>query len=82
VDLELIARAQAGDVDAFSALTAPRMHRLYAVARLVVRDDDAAADAVQDALVSAWRDLPSLRDSSRFDAWLRRLLVRSCRRAR
>jgi RNA polymerase sigma-70 factor (ECF subfamily) len=36
-----------------------------------------ARDAVQEALVSAWRDLPRLRDPDRFDAWLYRLTVRT-----
>jgi RNA polymerase sigma-70 factor (ECF subfamily) len=80
MDHELVLRACAGDVEAFSAITAARLPRLYRVARLIVRDDDAAADAVQDALLLAWRDLPSLRDAMRFDAWLHRLLVRSCQR--
>ena len=56
------------------------MARLYAVARLILRDDDAAADAVQDALLGTWRDIPTLRDPGRFDAWLHRLLVRACHR--
>jgi RNA polymerase sigma-70 factor (ECF subfamily) len=51
------------------------------MARLVLRNDDAAADAVQDALLAAWLDLRSLRDPDRFDAWLYRVLVSSCRRA-
>jgi RNA polymerase sigma-70 factor (ECF subfamily) len=68
-------------VDAFSALTAARLPRLFRVARLIVRDDDVAADTVQDVLLAAWRDLPSLRDAARFDAWLNRLLVRGCKRA-
>lgn len=57
------------------------MRQLFAVARLIVGDDEAAADAVQDALIAAWRDLPTLRDVERFDGWLRRLLVRSSQRA-
>ena len=52
--------------------------RLYAIARLTLRDTELAQDATQDALVRAWRDLPSLRDVERFDAWLYRLIVRSC----
>jgi len=71
----------AGDQGAFSVLAAARMNRLYRVATLIVRDHDAAADAVQDALLAAWRDLPSLREVASFDAWLRRLLVRACHRA-
>lgn len=78
---ELVVRAQGGDVDAFSALTAGRTDRLFAVARLILRHDDQAADAVQDALLGAWLDLRGLRDPDRFDAWLHRLLLRACYRA-
>src|SRR6187399_1201377 len=51
---------------------------LEAVARLILRDQELARDAVQDALVRAWRDLPGLRDPDRFDAWLHRILVHAC----
>jgi hypothetical protein len=53
---------------------------MYALARLILRDADRAQDAVQDALIEAWRDLPGLRDPDRLDAWLHGLLVRSCYR--
>ena len=78
---ELVVRAQEGDLDAFSVLTASRTDRLFAAARLILRDDDQAADALQDALLQAWLDLRGLRDVDRFDAWLHRLLVRACYRA-
>jgi RNA polymerase sigma-70 factor (ECF subfamily) len=78
---DLVVRAQRGDVDAFSALTAGRTDRLFSAARLILRDDERAADAVQDALLQAWLDLRGLRDPERFDAWLHRLLVRACYRA-
>ena len=81
MERDLVLRAQAGDVEAFSALTAGRTGRLLAVARLILRQDDRAADAVQDALLRAWLDLRGLRDPDRFDAWLHRLLVRACYRA-
>jgi RNA polymerase sigma-70 factor, ECF subfamily len=81
MERELVVRAHEGDLDAFSVLTAGRTNRLYAVARLILRDDEAAADAVQDALLRAWIDIRGLRDPDRFDAWLHRLLVRSCYRA-
>jgi RNA polymerase sigma-70 factor (ECF subfamily) len=77
---DLVVRAQAGDVDAFGALTAGRMNQLYAMARLILRDGDQAADAVQDALLRAWVDLRGLREPASFDAWLHRILVRSCYR--
>ncbi len=78
---DLVVRAQGGDVDAFSALTAGSMSRLTGAARLIVRRDDIAADAVQDALLRAWLDLRGLRDPDRFDSWLHRLLIRACYRA-
>jgi len=76
--LELIDRAKGGDRDAFGMLAAASIDRLYAIAVRVLHDRDRAEDAVQSALLKAWRDLPSLRDPERFDAWLHRLLLRAC----
>lgn len=73
----LVAQARSGQREAFDVLAASVVDRLYAVARLVLRDADRAEDAVQETLVRCWRDLPSLRDVARFDAWLRRLLMRA-----
>ena len=75
---DLVIRARSGDRDAFSELAAHSLGRLTAVARMILRDEYAAQDAVQEAFIEAWRSLPSLRDPDRFDAWMRRLLVRSC----
>lgn len=75
----LVRAAAGGDSDAFASLAAPRLDRMYATATLMMRDRARAEDAVQDALVRAWRDLPSLREPGRLDAWLRRLLVNACR---
>jgi RNA polymerase sigma-70 factor, ECF subfamily len=78
MDRELVLRARNGDRDAFAAIVAASLGRLNAVARLIVRDRERAEDAVQDALVDAWRDLRSLRDVDRFDAWLHRILINAC----
>ena len=75
---ELVDRARRGDREAFNVLAGQAVDRLYGIARLILRDTELAEDATQDALVRAWRDLPSLRDADRFDAWLYRLIVRSC----
>ena len=72
---ELVVRAQEGDRDAFSELAAAAIARLFNVAQLMLRDNDLANDAVQEALVAAWRDVRGLRDPDRFDAWLHRVLV-------
>ncbi len=74
----LVERAQRGDHDAFAVLAGAAIARLDAAARLILRDPELARDAVQEALVRAWRDLPTLRDVERFDAWLHRLLVNAC----
>ena len=71
-------RARGGDRDAFAELASRTIGRLTAVARMILRDEYAAQDAVQDAYIEAWRSLPGLREPRRFEAWLRRLLVRAC----
>ena len=75
---DLVERARRGDHDAFAALAGAALFRLDAAARLILRDPDQAKDAVQETLVRAWRDLPTLRSPDRFDAWLHRLLYRAC----
>jgi RNA polymerase sigma-70 factor (ECF subfamily) len=75
---DLVDRARKGDHDAFTELAGAAIARLDGAAWLILRDPDQAQDAVQETLVRAWRDLPTLRDSDRFDAWLHRLLVRAC----
>ena len=78
MDRSLVEAAQRGDHGAFETLAIGAADRLFAIARLIVRDSHMAEDAVQEALVHAWRDLPRLRDPERFDAWLRRLLINAC----
>jgi RNA polymerase sigma-70 factor (ECF subfamily) len=78
VDRDLVEAARSGDREAYADLIRVRGDRLYALAQRILRDVDRAEDALQDALVIAWRDLPGLRDPDRFDAWLHRLVVRSC----
>jgi RNA polymerase sigma-70 factor (ECF subfamily) len=74
----LVEQAQRGDHDAFAVLVRAAIARLDAAARLILRDRELARDAVQDTLIAAWRNMAGLRDPDRFDAWLHRLLVRSC----
>jgi RNA polymerase sigma-70 factor (ECF subfamily) len=73
-----VERAQRGDHEAFAALVDLHLARLDAAARLMLRDTELARDAVQEAFIRAWRDLPGLRDPDRFDAWLYRLTVNAC----
>jgi RNA polymerase sigma-70 factor (ECF subfamily) len=75
---DLVERARRGDHDAFAALAGAAISRLDSAAWLILRDAEQAKDAVQNALVRAWRDLPALRDPDRFDQWLHQVLVRAC----
>ena len=74
----LVDLARRGDEEAFADLARAVGDRLMAIAYRILRDVDRAEDAVQQALVTAWRELPALRDDDRFDAWLRRILVHAC----
>jgi RNA polymerase sigma-70 factor (ECF subfamily) len=78
MDRDLVEQAKRGDREAFAILARSRGDRMFGIARRILRDIDLAEDAVQQALVIAWRELPRLRDPDRFDAWLQRLLVHAC----
>jgi len=75
---DLVERSAGGDQLAFDVLVRSVLDRMYAIAYRILRDQESTKDVVQTALWQAWRDLPALRDPDRFEAWLRRLLVRSC----
>jgi len=74
----LVVRARDGDEDAFTQLVDMDGDRCYAIAYRILRDVDRAKDAVQQAYLLAWRELPRLRDVERFEVWLYRLLVNAC----
>jgi RNA polymerase sigma-70 factor (ECF subfamily) len=78
-ETELVLRAAGGEREAYDALIEPRIGRLFRMARAIVRDESLARDVVQDTCVTAWRELQSVRDPSRFDAWLSQILVNRCR---
>jgi RNA polymerase sigma-70 factor (ECF subfamily) len=78
LDASLVERARRGDQVAFAGLLDLHGDRCYAIAHRILRDAYRAQDAVQQAFLLAWRDLPRLRDVERFEAWLHRLLVNAC----
>ena len=77
MDQRLVERARDGDRDAYEELARASADRMYAIAYQITRDADRADDAVQQALVAMWRDLPSLRDPARFEGWTYRLIARA-----
>ena len=74
----LVHRAQAGDDVAFSELVDLDGDRCFAIAVRILRDASLAEDAVQQAFLLAWRELPRLRNVDRYEVWLHRLLVNAC----
>jgi RNA polymerase sigma-70 factor (ECF subfamily) len=74
----LVDRAKGGDSEAFDALARTVGDRCMAIAYRILRDADRADDAVQVALITAWRELRTLRDPDRFEPWLHRILTNEC----
>jgi RNA polymerase sigma-70 factor, ECF subfamily len=74
----LVEQARRGDREAFAVLVHQVSGSLFAVAQRILRDQALAEDALQNALVLAWRRLPHLRDADRFEAWIHRILVHAC----
>lgn len=75
----LVEQARRGDVDAFVALIEERQDRMTRVAGAILGNRADADDALQDTLVTIWRELPRLRGAAQFDAWADRILVNACR---
>lgn len=78
-DEAIVERARAGDRGAFTRIVETRIDALHRTATAILHDEAAASDAVQETFVNAWRELPTLRQLDRFDAWLTRSLVNRCR---
>ena len=78
VQRTLVDRAKLGDEEAFDALARTVGDRCMAIACRILRDADLAEDAVQGALITAWRELRTLRDPDRFEPWLHRILTNAC----
>jgi len=81
ISVTLVEAAAAGDRAAFEDLVEASWDRLVRLSRSVVGDGD-AEDVVQEALLVAWRKLPSLADPTRFAAWASRIVFRRALRRR
>jgi RNA polymerase sigma-70 factor, ECF subfamily len=77
-DAELLAAHVAGDPRAFNELVARHRDRMWAVAIRTLRDPEEAADAVQDAFISAFRAAERFRAESQVTTWLHRIVVNAC----
>jgi len=79
MDGALVERARKGDADAFDELARQRIDSVYRTALGILGNPGDAHDATQEALISAWQQLPSLRDTDRFDGWLHRIAVNAAK---
>ncbi|MFC4057060.1 RNA polymerase sigma factor SigM [Planomonospora corallina] len=77
-DADLLTRHIAGDPHAFSEIVKRHRDRMWAVALRTLGDPDEAADAVQDAFVSAYRKAESFRGEAAVTTWLHRIVVNAC----
>jgi RNA polymerase sigma-70 factor (ECF subfamily) len=77
-DAELLTRHTNGDPHAFSEIVKRHRDRMWAVALRTLGDSDEAADAVQDAFVSAYRKADSFRGEAAVTTWLHRIVVNAC----
>ena len=75
---QLVDQAKRGDEEAFDAIARMVGDRCMAIAVRILRDSHLAEDAVQSALIVAWRELRTLRDPDRFEPWLHRILTNEC----
>jgi RNA polymerase sigma-70 factor (ECF subfamily) len=78
MDPAVVERARGGDREAFASLVGQISDPLYAVAFRILRETGSAEDALQNALIAIWQQLPRLRDVERFEAWAQRILVHAC----
>lgn len=81
MDRELLLRARAGDREAFELIVIAKADPLLRTATAILGNEADARDATQETFISAWRSFGSLREPERFDAWLGRILINSCRMA-
>lgn len=77
-DRALLAAHVAGDPAAFGELVGRHRQRMWAVAVRTLRDPEEAADAVQDACLSAYRSAGTYRGEARVSTWLHRVVVNAC----
>ncbi|MDT8910460.1 RNA polymerase sigma factor SigM [Amycolatopsis sp. PS_44_ISF1] len=77
-DADLLAAHAAGDPHAFSELVRRHRDRLWAVALRTLRDPEEAADALQEAFISAFRAAGNFRAESQVTTWLHRIVVNAC----
>lgn len=75
---ELISRAKTGDADSFIQLMELHKQCLYKTAAAILHNDEDAADAIQETVLSCWQNLSSLKKPQYFKTWMTRILINHC----
>lgn len=74
----LVKRAQRGDADAFAELVQSQMQNMYKTARAMLRNDEDAADAISDTILTCWEKMEQLKKTEFFKTWMTRILINKC----
>ena len=77
--IQLVKRSISGDADAFLELMEKNSLAMYKVARGILDNDEDAADAIQDTILSCYENLLSLKNNKYFQTWLTRILINKCK---
>ena len=75
---KLIKRAQRRDADAFTELMQSQMQSMYKTARMMLRNDEDAADAISETILICWEKMGQLRKAEFFKTWMTRILLNEC----
>lgn len=76
---DLVKRAKARDADAFTQLMQSQMQTMYKTARSVLQDEEDAADAISETILTCWEKMEQLREDRYFRTWMTRILINKCR---
>ncbi|WP_250673690.1 sigma-70 family RNA polymerase sigma factor (plasmid) [Paraclostridium ghonii] len=75
----LIEKAKKGNEESFFELIEENKLALYKAAKSILNDDDDVADAIQETIISTYRNIKSLKDDSYFKTWLTKILINKCK---
>ncbi len=75
---DLVKRARKRDADAFTELMQSQMQNMYKTARALLANDEDAADAISDTILTCWEKLEQLRKPAFFRTWMTRILINKC----
>lgn len=75
---ELIERAKKGDIEAFTNLILENQTKLYKIAKVRLKNESDIEDVVQETMIILYTKLVKLKDNTKFDIWLYRILIHQC----